>query len=83
MLGADLVLLTKVDLADAIGFDRQRFYAALQEVRPDVPVLEVSARTGQGLDAWLARLEEGVRAKQGSTVAVPGGGGDVGGGNAR
>lgn len=83
VLGADVVLLTKVDLADAIGFDRQRFYAALQEVRPDVPVLEVSARTGQGLDAWLARLEEGVRAKQGSTVAVPGGGGDVGGGNAR
>ncbi|RTH38367.1 hydrogenase accessory protein HypB [Thermus scotoductus] len=82
VLGADLVLLTKGDLADAVGFDRQRFHAALQEVRPDVPVLEVSARTGEGLDAWLARLEEGVRAKQGATVAVPGGGVDGGGGNA-
>ncbi|RTG95252.1 hydrogenase accessory protein HypB [Thermus scotoductus] len=82
VLGADLVLLTKVDLADACGFDRQRFHAALQEVRPDVPVLEVSARTGEGLDAWLGRLEEGVRAKQGATVAVPGGGVDGGGGNA-
>lgn len=83
VLGADLVLLTKVDLADAVGFDRQRFHAALQEVRPDVPVLEVSARTGEGLDAWLARLEEGVQAKQGATVAVPGSGVNVGGGNAR
>lgn len=82
VIGADLVLLTKVDLADAVGFDRQRFHAALQEVRPDVPVLEVSARTGEGLDAWLAQLEEGVRAKQGATVAVPGGGVDGGGGNA-
>lgn len=83
VLGADLVLLTKVDLADAVGFDRRRFHAALQEVRPDVPVLEVSARTGEGLDAWLARLEEGVRAKQEATVTVPGGGMNVGGGNAR
>ena len=51
-------VLTKIDLADAVGFDREAAYRALRELQPDAPVFETSARTGQGLDAWLGFLLE-------------------------
>jgi hydrogenase nickel incorporation protein HypB len=58
---ADLAVLTKVDLAPAVGFDREEAYRNLREVRPDVEILETSARTGQGMDAWLDRLTRQLR----------------------
>jgi len=54
--GADLAVLTKIDLADAAGFQRDEALANLQRVRPGIEVLETSARTGEGMDAWLDRL---------------------------
>ena len=55
---ADLVLLTKMDLAEAVGFQREAARAHLRTVAPQAPVLELSAQTGAGLDAWYAWLEE-------------------------
>jgi hydrogenase nickel incorporation protein HypB len=55
---ADLALVTKVDLAAAVGFDRAAALGHLEAVRPGMPWLEVSARTGAGMDAWLALLRE-------------------------
>jgi len=54
--GADLALITKIDLAEAVGFDRADALANLQAVRPGLEVLETSARTGVGMEAWLERL---------------------------
>jgi hydrogenase nickel incorporation protein HypB len=51
------VVLTKVDLAAVSGFDRERFYRELRQVNSDVPVIEVSSRTGAGFDEWLSWLE--------------------------
>lgn len=56
---ADLALITKGDLAEAVGFNREIFTQALHSVRPGLEVLEVSARSGQGMEEWIARLEEG------------------------
>jgi len=53
---ADLVVITKIDLAEACRFDRAAAVEAIEQVRPGVPVLETSAVTGHGLDAWLAAL---------------------------
>jgi hydrogenase nickel incorporation protein HypB len=53
---ADLAIITKIDLAAAVEFDRQQALQNIQEVRPGLEVLELSARTGVGLDAWLERL---------------------------
>lgn len=53
---AQVVLLTKVDLSQAVGFDREAALENLRRVNPKAQVLEVSARTGQGLDAWYAFL---------------------------
>jgi hydrogenase nickel incorporation protein HypB len=53
---ADLAVVTKVDLADAVGFDREETRRNIHEVRPGLEVLETAARTGAGMDAWLSRL---------------------------
>ena len=62
---ADLALISKIDLAEAAGFDRETAYASLYRIRPGLPVLEVSARTGEGFAAWMTLLEEHVNRKRG------------------
>ena len=54
--GADLVLITKSDLAEVVGFDRPAAHAAIARVAPHARVLETSARSGEGLDALIAAL---------------------------
>jgi len=53
---ADLVLISKVDLAAVVGFDRAAAAAAIARVAPRAGLLEISARTGAGLDALAALL---------------------------
>ena len=59
---ADLVVLTKMDIAEAVEFDRDLAYANIHQVRPGVPVLETSARRNHGMDAWLEVLRDKRRA---------------------
>jgi hydrogenase nickel incorporation protein HypB len=56
---ADVAVITKIDLAAAAEFDRDTAYRNIQQVRPGMQVLEVSAKTGAGLDAWLAVMHHG------------------------
>lgn len=60
---ADLVLLTKVDLAEAVEFNRAAAYASITAVAPGIPVVETSAKKGTGISDWLdlilARREGG------------------------
>jgi hydrogenase nickel incorporation protein HypB len=53
---ADLALITKIDLSAAVEFDRAAARAAIEDVRAGIDVLEVSAKTGEGFDAWVGRL---------------------------
>lgn len=53
---ADVAVITKVDLAAAVEFDRAAALANLEAVRPGLRVFETSAKTGAGLEAWLAFL---------------------------
>jgi hydrogenase nickel incorporation protein HypB len=50
---ADLAVITKTDLADAVDFDWPAAAKNLQAVRPGIEILRVSAKTGDGMDAWL------------------------------
>jgi hydrogenase nickel incorporation protein HypB len=54
---ADLAIVTKIDLAQAVECDREAIRRNLQAVRPGIDVLEVSAKSGTGLDGWLSLLE--------------------------
>ncbi|OWL96927.1 hydrogenase accessory protein HypB [Deinococcus indicus] len=51
---ADVVVITKMDLADAVGFDRDLCRENIDRARPGVPVIELSSRSGVGLDTWFA-----------------------------
>ncbi|RME94835.1 MAG: hydrogenase accessory protein HypB, partial [Verrucomicrobia bacterium] len=53
---ADVVLVTKTDLAGAAGFDRERAMANLARVAHHARILEVSARAGDGMGAWIELL---------------------------
>lgn len=57
---ASLMLLAKTDLLPHVDFDVARCLEYARRVNPEIEVMQVSARTGQGLDAWcewlLARL---------------------------
>src|SRR5579862_1262521 len=50
----ELVLINKIDLLPHIEYDLDRFLHHLDQVHPGVERMLVSARTGEGLDAWRA-----------------------------
>jgi hydrogenase nickel incorporation protein HypB len=56
---ARLLVLNKVDLLPYVDFDVARCMEYAQRVNPAIEVLLVSARTGQGLDAWIDWLLAG------------------------
>lgn len=53
---ADLAVLTKMDLAEAVEFDMAAADCNIQRVRPGMPILKVSAKSGAGMDGWLSFL---------------------------
>ncbi len=53
---AHLVLLTKVDVADALGFQRDVAVRNIRRIAPQARILELSARTGEGMAAWYDYL---------------------------
>lgn len=57
---ADVALVTKSDLADAVDFDRDAALAALNKVAHHARVIELSSRTGEGMDAWCDEIVERV-----------------------
>jgi hydrogenase nickel incorporation protein HypB len=59
---ADAIVLNKIDTLAAFDFDRAAFTAGVRAVNSAAPILEVSCRTGQGIDAladWLLALRKG------------------------
>jgi hydrogenase nickel incorporation protein HypB len=54
----ELVLVNKLDLLPHLDFDLDRFLASLDAVHPGVPRMLMSARTGEGVEAWRDWLVE-------------------------
>jgi len=48
----DLVLVNKIDLLPHLDYDLDRFLYNVDQVNPGVLMMLVSARTGEGIDAW-------------------------------
>lgn len=69
---ADQMLITKMDLLPYIEeFSLPRAHAAVREIRSDLPVTELSARTGQGLVPWLDWLTRMVADKKAQARTAP------------
>jgi len=54
---ADVALITKIDLAGAVEFDLAAARDNIQRVRPGMQIIEVSAKTGEGMEAWMGLLQ--------------------------
>lgn len=57
---ADVALITKIDLAEAVEFDLNAAHESIQSVRPGMKVIEVSSKTGEGMNEWLNFLQSKV-----------------------
>jgi len=69
---SDVAVITKIDLSGPCEFDRQQALENIQSVRPGMEVFETSAKTGDGMDAWINFLREKQRQLTSSnTVKTP------------
>jgi hydrogenase nickel incorporation protein HypB len=55
---ADAAIITKIDIAEPCGFDREMALKNINEIRPGIRIFETSAKTGAGMADWLAYLAE-------------------------
>jgi len=50
---ADVAVLTKIDLAQAVEFNEDAALANIQAVRPGMQLFKVSAKNGEGVRAFV------------------------------
>ena len=54
--GAKVVVVTKTDLLAATGLDMEELRRNIHAVSPDAEIIEVSSRTGDGMQHWIESL---------------------------
>lgn len=64
---ADVAVITKMDLAEAVEFDLEMARGNIQAVRPGMEMIEVSVKSGAGLDGYFSFLQD-YRIKRDSPV---------------
>jgi hydrogenase nickel incorporation protein HypB len=59
---ADVAVITKMDLAAAVEFDLAAARRNIEAVRPGMQILEVSVKSGAGMDDWMRFLDRQIEA---------------------
>ena len=54
---ADVAIITKMDLAEAVEFDLTAAESNIQRVRPGMKTFTLSSKKNTGMEAWLAYLK--------------------------
>ena len=60
---ADVAIVNKIDIAEAVGFEGETALANLQRMAPQAKIFTVSARTGEGMDRWYDYLRQQARSR--------------------
>ena len=50
---ADCLLISKIDLVPYLEIDVERMEANIRQINPTAKILQISAKTGQGLEDWF------------------------------
>lgn len=66
---ARLMILNKTDLLPYLSFDVEKCIAYARQVNPGIEVIQLSASSGAGMDAWLAWIAAGVEAAREAQLA--------------
>ena len=60
---AQVVLINKIDLAEASGADLRELTKNVREVNPQATIFALSSKTGEGLEAWTNWLKQAVEVR--------------------
>jgi hydrogenase nickel incorporation protein HypB len=55
---AHVAIVNKIDIAEAVGFDREIALNNIRKIAPQATIFETSARTGTGMEAWYEYLDK-------------------------
>jgi hydrogenase nickel incorporation protein HypB len=68
---ADCLLITKMDLAPYLDVNINQIVANVRQMNPDVTVIPVSAKTGEGLELWFEWVKSQVNVATDSVIDRP------------
>jgi len=68
---ADVVIISKMDLAQACDYNRETAISNLRRAAPKARVFETSAKTGQGMEAWTRYLVQEQRNRNAADPLAP------------
>ena len=60
--GAQLMVITKIDLLPFVDFNIERAINSARKVNPHMDIIRLSAKTGEGMEDWLDYIRFKVRA---------------------
>ncbi len=69
---SEIALLNKVDLAPYCDVDLDLYEANLRRVNPGIDILRISAKTGEGMEAWVQWLRDRLAAKPAAASVAQG-----------
>jgi hydrogenase nickel incorporation protein HypB len=61
---ADVVIVNKIDIAEAVEFDREKALLNIKKVAPQATIFEVSSRKGLGMENWYNYLKQNYQTEQ-------------------
>lgn len=61
----DAALINKIDLIPYLDLDVETVRKSILQIHPQMPIFDISAKTGEGFEAWLDWLADQVRLKTG------------------
>lgn len=64
---SDLLLINKTDLLPYLDFDMKKLEKSVREIKVDMEIFHLSAKSGEGLEQWIDWLKKGIKeARNGS-----------------
>jgi len=57
----DVLLINKMDVLKCFDFDLQACMERVKKINPDIKIIPISARTGEGIEEWAAWIREEVK----------------------
>lgn len=52
-----LLILNKIDLLEMVDFDLEKAKKEASDINPAIDIIEISCRTGEGIEAWTGWIE--------------------------
>jgi hydrogenase nickel incorporation protein HypB len=67
---ADCLLITKTDLVPYLDVDLEAIAANVRQMNPDVTIIAVSTKTGEGLEDWFSWVRSQLQARSATPLAT-------------